>query len=181
MSWPVWTPKPNKPVGAVYLWIPRTIVDGPESDVSSRTLHYDGGPRRKIYVFGGFVSRSDVAVWKPTDHASAYDPATDEWRDLTPRPTPRGGGWAVELNGRSMLLEAFRQMNGRTRPLRSCPVPRSWFSERWRNAISPSINGGAALLCRPPRSLACGGGKRKDLCHWQNSGPPKSQSPTIRM
>ena len=56
-----------------------------------------------------------------------YDPEKDEWQDLASLPTPRGAGWAVELNGKIYLIGGA-QVNARGNPpLHSSQAPRSWF------------------------------------------------------
>ncbi len=58
----------------------------------------------KIYVFGGFVKPPNVAAWQPINRAWEYDPQTDVWKALAPMPTPRGAGWAAEVNGKIYVM-----------------------------------------------------------------------------
>jgi N-acetylneuraminic acid mutarotase len=97
--------KTSRPIGAVYVfdpdtnaWIAKKQMLVPAHHIMSAALN------GKIYVFGGFVKPADVAAWQPTDHSWVYDPSTDEWRELAPMPTPRGAGWAVELDGKIFVI-----------------------------------------------------------------------------
>jgi hypothetical protein len=62
----------------------------------------------KIYVFGGFVRPPSIVAWQPIDRAWEYDPATDNWRELAPMPTPRGAGQAVEVGGKIYVIGGAR-------------------------------------------------------------------------
>ena len=59
----------------------------------------------KVYSFGGGIKRTPEGDnWYPTDRSWVYDPAADAWRELAPMPTKRGGGAAVELNGKIHVI-----------------------------------------------------------------------------
>lgn len=62
----------------------------------------------KLYVFGGFVHPKDRDGWQPINDAWVYDPASDNWQQLAPMPTPRGAGQAVELGGKIYVIGGAR-------------------------------------------------------------------------
>jgi N-acetylneuraminic acid mutarotase len=62
----------------------------------------------KIYVFGGFVRPPSVMAWQPIARSWEYDPASDNWKELTPMPTPRGAGQAVEAGGKIYVIGGVR-------------------------------------------------------------------------
>jgi len=97
--------KTSRPIGVVYFFDPSTNIWTAKKPMLVPAHHImTASVNGKIYVFGGFVKPADVAAWQPTDHSWVYDPATDEWKELAPMPTPRGAGWAVELNGKIFVI-----------------------------------------------------------------------------
>ena len=97
--------KAGKPMGVVYMydpasdsWTAKKPMPVPAHHIMTAVFS------NNIYVFGGFEGASGVAAWKPGNHSAVYDPATDAWKDLSPMPTPRGAGWAVELDGKIYVI-----------------------------------------------------------------------------
>ncbi|MEN8376740.1 MAG: kelch repeat-containing protein [Gemmatimonadota bacterium] len=52
----------------------------------------------KLYLFGGFTS-ADPFPFGPTDRAFSYDPALDQWSEIAPLPSARGGAGAESSGG----------------------------------------------------------------------------------
>jgi N-acetylneuraminic acid mutarotase len=62
----------------------------------------------KIYIFGGFVRPPSIIAWQPINRSWEYDPATDDWKELAPMPTPRGAGQAVAVDGKIYVIGGVR-------------------------------------------------------------------------
>jgi N-acetylneuraminic acid mutarotase len=69
----------------------------------------------KIYAFGGFAfPGSGPPGWNPVNTAWEYDPATDEWKELTPMPTRRGAASAGVVNGKIYVTGGANSLPGMT-------------------------------------------------------------------
>jgi N-acetylneuraminic acid mutarotase len=87
---------------ATNAWTDRKSMPVPAHHIMVATLN------DKIYVFGGFVRPATFVAWQPINRAWEYDPATDNWKELAPMPTPRGAGQAVEVNGKIYVIGGAR-------------------------------------------------------------------------
>jgi N-acetylneuraminic acid mutarotase len=87
---------------AANAWTARKSMPVPAHHIMVATMN------DKIYVFGGFVRPASVLAWQPTNRSWEYDPATDNWKELAPMPTPRGAGQAVEVGGRIYVIGGAR-------------------------------------------------------------------------
>jgi N-acetylneuraminic acid mutarotase len=83
-------------------WTDRKPMPVPAHHIMVATLN------DKIYVFGGFVRPKDFVAWQPINRSFEYDPATDNWKELAPMPTPRGAGQAVEVGGKIYVIGGAR-------------------------------------------------------------------------
>lgn len=94
------------PKGLVYAYDPASD-SWAKKQTMPRPLHHTSQTELdgKIYMFGGFAAgTADGLGWKPSDAASEYDPATDQWRELPSLPTPRGAPIAVTLDGKLYVV-----------------------------------------------------------------------------
>lgn len=72
----------------------------------------------KMYLFGGFdLPASGPPGWNPVADCWEYDPAKDDWRQLAPMPTARGGGIAAFVRGKCYVIGGAAPMPGANVPV----------------------------------------------------------------
>ena len=105
-----------------------------------------------LYVIGGFT-KSLMSVWNAVGTVYRYDPATEEWTELTPMPTARGGLGVAVYNGR---LYAIGGYDGEQNP----PVVEVFDPQTnsWKFAASlPTPRDHLAVVTAGSRIYAIGG------------------------
>jgi N-acetylneuraminic acid mutarotase len=95
----------SRPAGVAYVFDPANNTWAKKNSMPVPAHHLmtavvDG----RVYVFGGFVSPAEVGAWQPTSRSWVYEPAADVWREIAPMPTPRGAGWAADVDGKIYVI-----------------------------------------------------------------------------
>src|SRR6202162_3319521 len=107
-----------KPAGLVYeydpasdAWTQKKPMPHPAHHAAVTALN------GKMYLFGGFdLPTAGPPGWNPVNDAWEYDPATDGWRALAPRPTARGGGGAAVVGGKLYVIGGTGSMPDASTP-----------------------------------------------------------------
>src|SRR6516225_5027487 len=88
---------------AAHPWIQGAPFPDPSEEVLGATA---GG---KLYVFAGLAPG-----WKPKAMVVEYEPASDAWKELAPRPTKRGAASAAVANGKIYVTGVVNSLPGVT-------------------------------------------------------------------
>ena len=106
----------------------------------------------KLYVFGAYGSGTSNGVF---NFVEEYDPATDAWRSLTPRPTTVAAATAVTYNGEVYLFGGYKDGTGQSNDAVEAYNP---ATNTWRTVTStPGYIVGAAIAVIGDRAYMIGG------------------------
>lgn len=123
-----------------------------------------------LYVIGGFT-KSFLSIWHAVQTVYQYNPATQEWRELTPMPTARGALGVTVYQNRIYAIGGYDGKHNSAAVEIFDPETNTWSSA----AAMPTPRDHLAVVTAGSRIYAIGG--RPDLDYHHNMGTVEEYDP----